>query len=435
MAGISGLKMHQVKMDVIGNNIANVNTVGYKAARANFKEIYASTLSSASAPDSERGIGGTNPAQVGLGISLNSISMQYTDGNVETTDNKLDVAIDGDGLFIVKNNDSGEFLFTRAGMFDIDKLGNLVTASGARVYGWMEQEEAEDGVYYYNTEKQVEPINIYSDEYSGNKKLLTPQATDKVSFTGNLKIDSEVGVDGQVGIPISIFDSYGTEYTAQIVLQKSATDNVWTYSIEDGQSGTLFDEITGTIEFDTAAGKAGKILNVKDSGGNVLTDNKLAATIDFIGGNQDSLDITFDFGDFTQYDANNSAKVYNSNGYTSGELVDYSIGDDGIITGIYSNGKQQALAMIGLARFDNPQGLKKMGDSLFAATPNSGNFIKAVAPKTTAGALVSNSLEMSNVDLSKEFTDIITTQRGFQANSKIITTSDELLQELVNLKR
>lgn len=437
MSGVAGLRVHQTRMDVIGNNIANVNTVGYKASKANFKEVYASTMINASAPNTDAGVGGINPSQVGLGVAINNISVQYTDGNVETTDNPLDVAIEGDGLFIVKQSDTGEYLFTRAGMFGIDKQGNLVTSSGAKVYGWMEKDVAADGTTYYNTEKQVEAINIYSDDYVGNKRLLTPKSTDYVEFTGNLNINNEEGIDGQVGIPISIFDSYGSEYTAQLILQKpvDGANNVWEYTIQDSTGGTTFASMTGTIEFDTAEGNVGKVLSVKDENGDELANHKLETTITFLGGNNDTIDISFDFSRFTQYSADNSAKVYDSNGYTTGELVDYSIGADGIITGVYSNGKQQALGMIGLAKFDNPQGLKKVGDSLFSATTNSGDFIKAIAPNTIAGSLVSSALEMSNVDLSREFTDMITTQRGFQANSRIITTADELLQELVSLKR
>lgn len=441
MAGISGLKVHQTRMDVIANNIANVNTAGYKASRVTFREIYSRTLTSATAPDPETGIGGTNPSQIGLGVGLNAITLNYTNGSIETTDNPLDVAIDGNGFFIAKTNPNGEFLFTRAGSFGVDKLGNLVTADGAQIYGWLQYAETEEG-YTYNTESQVEAINLYTDTHNGTKKILEPQATSFVTFTGNLNLNNDPGIDGQIGIPISIYDSYGTEYTAQIVFSRSGdpTDpdynaNEWEYEIQDGNGGKFFDTIKGTIEFDNTDGNEGKVKSLKDENGDEVDDFALETAITFVGGNKDTLNVKFNFDALTQFSADTSAKVYSSNGYTSGELVDYSIGEDGVITGVYSNGKQQPLARIAMAVFDNPQGLRKVGGSMYAATTNSGDFIRGIEPHTTAGSLVSNALELSNVDLSTEFTDMIITQRGFQANSKIINTSDELLQELVNLKR
>ena len=441
MAGISGLKVHQTRMDVIANNIANVNTAGYKASRVTFREIYSRTLTSATAPDPETGVGGTNPTQIGLGVGLNAITLNYTNGSIETTDNPLDVAIDGDGFFIAKTSPIGEFFFTIAGSFGVDKMGNLVTSDGAQIYGWQSYTETEEG-YIYNRESQVEAINVYQDIHNGTKKILSPQPTSFVTFTGNLNLNNDPGIDGQIGIPISVYDSYGTEYTAQIVFCRNGdpTDpdynaNEWEYEIQDGKGGTLFDTIKGTVEFDSKEGNEGRIKSLKDENGDEVDDFSLQKTVAFEGGNKDTLDIKFNFGSLTQYSADTSAKVYSSNGYTSGELVDYSIGEDGVITGVYSNGKQQPLAKIAMAVFENPQGLRKVGGSMYAATTNSGDFIRGIEPHTTAGSLVSNALELSNVDLSTEFTDMIITQRGFQANSKIINTSDELLQELVNLKR
>jgi len=445
-AGISGLKAHQTRMNVIANNIANVNTAGYKASRVTFREMYSTSLSNATAPDTDTGLGGTNPNQIGLGVGLNAITLNYGNGSIETTDNPLDVAIDGDGFFIAKTSANGEFLFTRAGSFGVDKLGNLVTADGANIYGWSNYAETEEG-YKYNTESQVEAINLYQDIYNGTKKTLAPQATSFVTFTGNLNLNNDPGIDGQIGIPISLYDSFGTEYTAEIVFTRDPAPkpddpdyddynpNKWNYEIKDGKNGNLFDSITGTITFSEAEGSQGRVAEVTNVDGDPVEYNELITAIPFKGGNQETLNIKFDFDSLTQYSADTSAKVYNSNGYTTGELVDYSIGDDGIITGVYSNGKQKPLAKIALAVFDNPQGLRKVGGSMYAATTNSGDFVRGISPHTTAGSLVANALELSNVDLSTEFTDMIITQRGFQANSKIINTSDELLQELVSLKR
>ena len=354
MAGISGLKAHQTRMDVVANNIANVNTAGYKASRVTFREVYSRSISNATAPNPDIGTGGTNPNQIGLGVGLNAINVNYRTGSIETTESPLDVAIDGDGFLIVKTHRAGQYFFTRAGSLGVDKLGNLVTADGSQVYGWLQYTETE-GIYKYNTEAQVESINLYKDVYNGTKRTLEPQATSYVIFTGNLNLNNVPGIDGEIGIPISVYDSYGTEYTPQIVFSRpgdpedpDSNPNLWTYEISDSKGGTLFDTFTGTIEFSDEEGKVGKVKEVKDENGDVVENNALIREIPFIGGNHETLNIKFDFDALTQYSADTTAKVYNSNGYTAGELVDYSIGEDGIITGVYSNGKQQPLAQIAL---------------------------------------------------------------------------------------
>jgi flagellar hook protein FlgE len=428
-AAISGLKAHQTRMDVISNNISNVNTIGYKASRVTFKEAYSKSLSSATAPNEELGIGGKNPMQVGLGVNLNSITTNFNSGSIDTTDNNLDVAIDGEGFLIVKNNDAGEFLYTRAGSLGIDPLGNLVTASGARVYGWASYEK-KGPIVDYNEELQVEPINLYKDNYNGNKSSIEPKPTSYLTLHGNLNLETNT----PIVVPASIYDSYGSEYAIEITFTKNDT-NDWSYTISDGTGiESLFDDIEGTIQFDETDGNVGKVFTVNDDAGNTLTDNLLTQDITFKSANEDTINVEFDFTSLTQYDSETSATIYDVDGYTAGELVDYSIGEDGLITGVYSNGEQQPLAKIALATFANEQGLKRTEGGMYAVTSNSG-VANIVSANTVAGSFISSALESSNVDLSTEFTDMIITQRGFQANSKIINTSDELLQELVNLKR
>jgi len=433
MAGISGLRMHQVRMDVIGNNIANVNTTGFKSSRVTFKEVFSSTMANASAPDSDRGIGGVDPMQVGMGMTLASIDLQYTEGSVERTDNPLDVSIEGDGLFVIKENSASGYTFTRAGMFGVDKIGNLVTSSGAMVCGWQKRElgDGEIEASGFDTTLQVEPINLYKDIFNGNKKLIPPEPTSNVVFNGNINSNTEL--DETVGIPMTLYDSYGNEHQAQLTFTRVDGEiNTWEYSLElDEEPGNIV--TSGQLVFHNTGDEVGKLKSMTQEGTNIA-NGKITQEITFNPDIENKINVEFDFSALTQYAADDSAKVYDFNGYATGELIDYSIGNDGTITGVYSNGKQQPLAMIALAAFDNPQGLKKVGESSFTQTANSGEF-KAVAPDTTAGALVSNTLEMSNVDLSTEFTNMIITQRGFQANSKTISTTDEMLQELVNLKR
>lgn len=436
-AAISGLKAHQTRMDVISNNIANVNTIGYKSSRVRFREAYNKQLSSATAPNEDLGIGGKNPMQVGLGVAINSVTTNFNSGSIDTTENSLDVAIDGEGYLIVKNNDAGEYLFTRSGALGIDPLGNLVTASGAKVYGWSSYEQTVSGVNF-DEELQVGPINVYKDDFNGYKNSIEPKATTNVTLTGNINL----GATTDIIIPASVYDSYGTEYVVEMKFSKDPNnDNTWAYTISDGTGAeTMFENITGTVTFgsqaDLPAVGIGSVKEVTcDDNAITIEENIIKeAPITFLTGNKDSINVSFDFSGITQYDSTTSADVYNSDGYTAGKLVDYSVGEDGVITGVYSNGEQQPLAKIALATFSNEQGLKRVEGGLYSTTSNSGNF-NTVSANTTAGSFVACALELSNVDLSTEFTDMIITQRGFQANSKIITSSDELLQELVNLKR
>lgn len=501
MSGISGLRNHQTAMDVVGNNIANVNTAGFKASRILFSQVFSDTMANATAPNSDTGTGGTNPMQVGMGSTVSSIDMLYTEGNIERTDNPLDVSIDGNGLFITKANDSSSYTFTRAGAFGVDKNGNLVTSSGAKVCGWQKRIESDElaDEDTFATTMDVEPINIYKDLYNGNKKIIEPQPTTAVILSGNLNANTDSGTT--VGVPLTLYDNYGNEIQATMnftklenvapsnsilkadlsvdkvvdandnqvqslddveyvkpisggkyqVVSKNTPDalkvinstdeytsNEWTYEIYvNGEAVT--DEagksISGSVVFSNSEGEGyGKLVELLDKDGNPIEDFKLDFIAKYDASPDNKTEISFDFSSVTQYTAKDSVYVYDSNGYTTGTLTEYSIGSDGVITGIYTNGKQKALGVIALASFENYSGLKSVGDSSYIETANSGEF-RAVVPGESAGSLTSNTLEMSNVDLSTEFTNMIIYQRGFQANSRGITTADEMLQELVNLKR
>jgi flagellar hook protein FlgE len=251
-----------------------------------------------------------------------------------------------------------------------------------------------------------------------------------LTLNGNINLDTNT----QIVVPASIYDSYGTEYAVEIAFTKNAT-NDWSYVISDGTGiEKFFDDIEGSLAFDDTPGNVGNIDTVTNNAGDALPNNLIIEDITFNSGNGDTINVKFDLSQITQYDSETSATVYDVDGYTAGELVDYTIGEDGVLTGVYSNGEQQPLAKLALATFANEQGLKRVEGGMYSVTSNSGNF-NAISANTLAGSFVSCALELSNVDLSTEFTDMIITQRGFQANSKIISTSDELLQELVNLKR
>ncbi|NSW89879.1 MAG: flagellar hook protein FlgE [Firmicutes bacterium] len=435
-ASVSGLRAHQAKMDVIGNNIANVNTIGFRASRVTFQEIFNQTLKGASAPDPALGRGGTNPMQIGLGINVGAIDTITTRGGLQRTDNPTDLYIDGEGFFIVKGSHADTFKFTRAGNFTYDELGNLVTAGGLNVYGWLDYggKADVDGNYVFETNKPVEPINLYADNYNGNKRIVAAKATENAKLSGNLDattpiFDPNEDEAAQLIVPIIVYDSLGIEYEINVEFRKTAATGgitTWEWKVT---SGGLSSEASGTIQFNAD----GKIVKA-DNQARVTSTITLIPN-DSIGSK--SFDVVLDFTDITMYaGSENSVKPVIVDGYPSGSLTSFSIGSDGIIMGIYSNGKQQPLGLIGLANFDNPAGLQRVGDNMYIPTPNSGDFKRAVKPGTaSAGILNPGVLEMSNVDLAKEFTEMIVTQRGFQANTRILTTVDEMLQEMVNMKR
>ncbi len=438
-SSVSGLRTHQAKMDVIGNNIANVNTVAFKAGRVTFQEIYNQTTRGAAAPDSANGRGGTNPMQIGLGSTTGSIDTIHTRGSFQRTDNLLDLMIEGEGFFIVKGDPSEPYMFTRAGNFDYDKYGNIITADGLKVYGW---HQMNDGVF--DTQKELEPLNIYMDSHNGNKRILAAKETTYSQFTGNLDATTSLIGTPLAGSGVSygdlkelpsfkvaytVYDKIGNDYTITLNFIKNdihaGPETEWFWYAAD-ESGTIDDgEIPaqGLITFDDN----GKFVS--------STENSILVQVPVNSGTSD-FTINVDFSTITQFKSVGSVKPMIVDGYAPGELVSFSIGNNGILTGIYSNGQQHDLGMVALTFFDNPSGLEKAGNSMFIPTANSGEFKHGVRPGAEGtGVLNPGGLEMSNVDLSKEFTEMIITQRGFQANSRIITTSDEMLQELVNLKR
>lgn len=448
-SGVSGLKVHQQKMDVIGNNIANVNTVGFKSSRVTFSDILNQTMSGATSADTTTGRGGTNPIQIGLGVGITSIDTINTAGSTESTGNITDLAISGNGFFIVRNGSNSTYQFTRAGNFTVDELGNLVTSEGLNVYGWLDYGgvQQEDGTYIYDTDALVEPINIYSDAYNANKRIINAKATENATFEGNLDSGEDAQGDSlydigstvpesQFSSTMSIYDSLGNEYEVEVEFVKcfvgTDTDGnavtSWYWQIPDMDDLTISSGASGYITF--------------DSNGDIITDDSsapesvvLTVAPDGTVGAED-LTISIDFSNLTMNSDESSVQTDTVDGYPPGTLSDYSIGSDGIIMGVYSNGQQQPLGMIALAVFENPSGLLKAGSNTYYATANSGDFTNGVKVGAEgSGSLSSGCLEMSNVDLSNEFSQLIITQRGFQANSRVITASDEMLQELVNLKR
>ncbi len=396
-AGVSALRNHQVRMDVIGNNIANVNTIGYKAQSVTFKEQLAQTLRGAGAP--ERGRGGTNPQQVGLGVDLGAITTIHTPGSLQSTGVESDVAIEGNGFFIL--SDGNQTFYTRSGVFDFDRDGNLVSLlSGLKVMGYT----ARDGQLDYT--RGLVPIEIPLST------TLPPTPTTEARVEGNL--DARGG--GPAETTLRVFDSLGTEHDVFLSFSQLEA-NRWEWIATDIDGNEIG---SGELVYDTSG---------------ALSDSTNSGTIRLEPPGAEELEIELDFSRLTQYaDETDVSKTW-QNGFPSGTLTSISIDVDGRIYGLFSNGRSAVLAQFALADFANPAGLVKADNGTFVISANSGQP-DVGAPGTGArGSIRPGALEMSNVDLSKEFTEMIVTQRGFQANSRIITTSDEMLQELVNLKR
>lgn len=448
-SGVSGLKVHQTRMDVIGNNIANVNTVGYKSQRVTFSDVFSQTLSSATAANDDTGRGGVNAMQVGLGVNVSAIDMLMTQGAAQRTDNPFDVMINGDGFMIVK--DGSERYFTRAGALRLDEQGNLVTPSGLKVQGW--PATLNDKGEYVINQQEVQDINLFSKDI----KSMAPKATEDVSFTGN--ISQHRKNDEKLETSMGFYDSLGNYFTAVVNFTKEGgssykvdvskiTDEkgrqLGTIETVDGKQTIKAATVTCTLE-NTA-------LAFDEYGKLILTDITKEAFINFAittdsqqlitkeaNGTLSGVDykgkitspIKGNCSGLTHYASKDTVDAKYTNGNAAGTLSGYSIAGDGIVNAKYTNGAQRKVAQVVLANFDNPAGLEKVGDNLYSETTNSGKFDGI----GEAGEFSTGVLEMSNVDLSSEFTDMIITQRGFQANSRIITVSDEMLQELTNLKR
>ncbi|MDI3281295.1 MAG: flagellar hook protein FlgE, partial [Bacillota bacterium] len=412
-AGVSGLRNHQIRMDVIGNNIANVNTIGFKGSRVLFRDVLYQTLAGASAPTGTRG--GTNPMQVGLGVALAAIDTIHTAGSFQSTGVDTDMAVEGDGFFVV--SDGLRQYYTRAGAFTVDDEGNLVAANGMRVLGWT----ADPRTGAINTQTAVAPIVIRRGAE------LAPSATTEAVFGGNIDASSPVGTTFTV--PKAIYDSQGNVRQLEIVFTKTAV-NTWSWvahCYHDPATGTD-DHVTagsGTLVFypdgrlDPDTDGAGPDTGSTGTGWTYdPATGRASATVTIVSNSGvnnwgvNDLSVRIDFTDLTQFAAETSATAVSQNGYTRGTLQAFQVDSRGVITGSFSNGRNQALAQVALALFTNPAGLTRAGNTLFEESNNSGEVQIGTAGNGGRGLIKPSNLEMSNVDLSQEFTEMIITQRG-----------------------
>jgi flagellar hook protein FlgE len=521
-AGVSGLRNHQVRMDVIGNNVANVNTVAFKAGRVTFKEGFAQLLQGASRPPGDHG--GINPIQVGLGMQIGSIDTLFTQGNIETTGQNTDLAIQGDSYFVVTKGN--EHYYTRSGNFQVDADGRLVSpTNGFVVQGRMfdngvmmdgvrdiilpfGQKTAASATSYVSLNGNLDasapaftgpflssdvPPSLDTTAFDGayGFATLTPNpggATGEYTFSqdgsGNIRMyrDGQAIGSAQAGAPggsldfgdvtldldaswtaaagfpatpdtaagatllanattanaanatsyskasITVYDSLGTKHELKLDLWKADSDT-WNWKLDDADllaAGATGIATTGTTSFDFNAD------------GTIQTPATLP-TISFTPPGADPVTITLDPGSgvngLSQFAGTSTAVLRDQDGYAAGTLQNFTIDRTGLITGAFTNGVNVPLAQIVLADFNNPSGLLRIGDNMYATSGNSGGAVLGYALEGSQSFMTSGALEMSNVDLAQEFTNMIIAQRGFQANSRVITNSDEMLQEVVNLKR
>ncbi|MCA0375372.1 MAG: flagellar hook protein FlgE [Gemmatimonadetes bacterium] len=500
-AGVSGLRNNQVRMDVIGNNIANVNTVAFKAGRVTFKEGFAQLLAGASRPPGDQG--GINPIQIGLGMQIGSIDQIFNQGNLETTGLNTDVAIQGDSFFVVRKGNQS--FYTRAGNFQVDALGQLVSPNnGFIVQGRMyDNGNLQDGIQDIKLPfgQKVSAKPTTEAVLAGNLNASAPifqgsfaSAADRAN-----PINEKAWTETQIGV----FDSQGTKHDVKLQMWKTGP-NSWDWQIDPIASAQTFDvqtdsnspptaiplpvpptgyQILGTdvrvysttgVEYNNPADysfsagpppavtftanmpsdsqiKIGYFMSptaatASENSGTFTFDNagilntNITASLNFAvpGANPVRIDLKLAGGvnGLTQFASTSSTAVLrDQNGYTAGTLQNFSIDRFGLITGFFTNGTTSPLARIVLADFNNPSGLLRVGDNMLQESANSGGAVLGFALEGSQSQLTSGALEMSNVDLAQEFTNMIVAQRGFQANGKVVSTSDEMLQELMTIKR
>jgi len=422
-SAITALSLHQTYMDVVANNLANVNTVAYKANRVDFKTQISQLQSVGNAPTAAAAtpsLGGRNPMQIGLGVELGAITKVMTQGSLRSTGRATDLAIQGNGYFVVDDG-SQTRAFTRDGAVDVGQDGKLTQiGSGLHLMGW----NLDPTTNLIDTTGPLTAITVPSS--AGNAR-----ATAQAKLSGNL--NSEAAAAATVDMTMAVYDSLGTPHNITVRFTHGAVgSNVWTPTITGAYANPPYPAAptvtisTGTLQFDAQGQLTAPIAPTNTFNLNITLNNG-ATTPQAV-----ALDVT----DITQLATTSNVSQVSQDGLAPGTLSGLSVvSDTGEIMGTYTNGLTQAIGQIALANFVNPDGLLTTGQNLYRPWLNSGDPQIGTAGNGALGMISSGHLESSNVDLAQEFTNMITAQRGFQSNSRVITTSDEMLQELVNMKR
>ncbi|MFM6929859.1 MAG: flagellar hook protein FlgE [Bdellovibrio sp.] len=418
--GVSGMTAQGEALGVIGDNIANANTIGFKASRAEFQDIISKSL---------KGVLGGN--QIGRGVKIGAVNPILTQGNVDATEKVTDLAISGDGYFKVKGSDGESF--TRDGSFHFDREGYLVTNDNQKVQG-------------FGTDDKGNILNKMTD-IKFPRALIPAKASKEIKMDLNLDSRMEATKKFDIKDPYStshystgveMYDSQGNKHLLSLFFNKTA-DRQWEYKgIVDGK------EITGGEEGKLSEVCAGKLEFTVD--GKLDSQQMTSSNFNFKGGALQGQQIKLNFGDAIkdggkgidgtkQYGKNSDLISWHQDGAAAGTINSLSFNDEGILTAVYSNGQAQDLAQIALAKFENPEALFKVGNNRLKESRDSGTASVGAPGAAGRGKLFAKSLERSTVDLATEFVNMIQNQRGFQANAKTITTTDELLNEVIQLKR
>lgn len=430
--GISGLNAASRNLEVIGNNIANANTIGAKASRAEFADIYANA-------------GGGGNAAAGMGVRVAAITQQFSQGSIRTTENPMDLAINGRGFFTVARAGSADAAYTRNGQFQMDNKGYIVNSEGMRLQGY-----------------QVDPATGKAGGVVGDILLPSDGVGAKVTGTAQLKLN----LDGRTTAPTSampafdlaksdsytsstsmeVYDQQGNEHVLSTYFRRTANDNQWeVYTALDGQpvpavasggaqepSGQLTFKPDGTLDLTQSGSLAGGTLTAGD------LDVELpfpAATLPVgSGGSTTGAPMSLSFAGSTQFGRGFGVTQAAQDGYTAGQLTGFGIAADGTGEARYSNGKTLGAAQIAMADFRNEQGLSPVGNNMWRATPASGQAAVGVPGSANLGVLQGGALEEANIDLTQQLVDMITAQRAYQANAQTIKTQDQMLSTLVNLR-
>lgn len=403
--GLSGLNAASKNLEVIGNNVANANTVGFKQSRAQFADVYANSLT------------GGGASQIGIGTKLSTVAQQFTQGNISSTSNSLDIAINGGGFFRMSNN--GEVTYSRNGQFQMDKDGFIVNASNNRLTG-------------YSADANGVLATGSATEISINTADIAPVTTTAV--TGTLNLDSTKTTLTAAGFnptdpttyhnstALTVFDSLGNEHALQSYFVKTAAGEWNVFNTVDGTSTTTLPAPTAVMSF-TGTGLS-------------PTSVPATPTVTFTPttGATGPQAITLDYSNSTQFGSAFSVTSPTQDGYSSGILAGFNVAKNGDIVGRYTNGQSQILGQVVLADFTNPNGLQQIGNNAWAETADSGPAVVGTPTAGGLGVLQSSAVEDSNSDLTAELVNMITAQRIYQANAQTIKTQDQVLQTLVNLR-
>ena len=408
-SGLSGLNAASKNLDVIGNNVANANTVGFKGGRALFADVFAASLT------------GAGTGQIGIGTKVSRIQQEFVQGNISVTNNPLDVAINGGGFFRLSNN--GTVTYSRNGQFHIDSAGNIVNADNLQLTGYTV--DASGNL----VPSAPQPLRLSTAD-------IPPRAT--TAFDATVNLDSRatpVAIAFDPADPASftsstagtVYDTLGNAHVFTMYFIKTATGGQWSLQ------GTIDGGPVADVDLGGGAGNP-VTLNFNSSG--VLTTAMPLAGVNLTvgGGATSPLAFDLDFAGTSQFGAEFGVSALAQDGYTSGRLTGFNIGGDGILIGRYSNGQATQLGQVVLANFANPTGLRSLGNNQWEETSDSGLAVVGAPQTSSLGALQSAAVEDSNVDLTQELVNMITAQRVYQANAQTIKTQDQVLQTLVNLR-